>query len=451
MWNAEQRRRGLSEHLQRLSAAARQVEAQPEQLTNGQKALLADLKLILRAVPRAIDETWQEFSAVQSAEERERSRRDLCSNFEELIQTLLREIVPVLTGGAASLVPVELEPVLQDEVQHAAPSKSYRPILYSTPEFNYSIVPVPSAAEVLDHAGATTGEATEAKELLSVSSPAIGKDSIALHAILVGHEIGHLRQFETGVAAGFAPPVPDAWKDADGNVAPDHEESFDKYVRLVSNWGEELAADIFSCLTLGPVALLALPEVVGIAAELDEDSDSHPAAGRRIRLMAEFLLARGFGAVEVAGEAINAYADQFANAPAEDINIDEPNLVEPATEAWTVLRGFVEELREDCIVELDANSVMGPDAWPAVLRARDLLRWGLPCGDTWSDEANASTPTPITVILNAAWLVKIQHLGDLASVVATSISTTEGIGEVSYVLDQLVTKSIEIANHLKET
>src|SRR5437764_2894032 len=189
MWNSEQKRRSLSERLYQLSVAVDQAYGQPEQLTDGQKTLLKDLRTIIAVVNTTIDREWTMFLGVKDQTERERSRWELCSTFEYLIQKLGQDIVPVLSGSSSSLVPVELEPILQYEVVHAAPDWDWQPILYSSTQYDYSIVPLPPADDILDVISAVrpaTGGPSQ--QLLALSTPAIERDSIALHAVLLGHE-----------------------------------------------------------------------------------------------------------------------------------------------------------------------------------------------------------------------------------------------------------------------
>jgi len=437
MWNADQRRRALSERLRQLTDAVSGVESQPEVLTTGQKVLLDDLDVAIQGITTNFEETWHDFEKVRDLQERERSRAELCLNFEELVQTLIKEIVPVMTGASASLVPVELEPVVNDEVTAAAPGRNLTPILFSTPDFRYAIKLLPSSAEILADEGAKN------QEFLSLCTPAIGRDSIALHAVLLGHEMGHLRDWQNDVSKAFDPPTPQKWRRADGELDLAHDVAFEAYVNFVADWGEELVSDIFSCLRLGPVALLAFPEVVGATAHMNHDSLSHPAPDRRIRLMAEMLTETGFAEVEQVGEVVKEYAVTYADAWQRAIDLRDPDLREAAQEAWRVLRNEIPAFKRRCIASMPTERIVTPDIWELALKARNRLREGLPCGEHSAGHANS-----IAVILNAAWMVKIEGLVALAEIIGGEAATTKGIGKVSQVLDGLVVKSIEIANML---
>src|SRR5438105_3501837 len=132
MWNSEQRRRALSERLQQLATAVGDVESQPEQLTDGQQVLVSDLNKIINGVTKEIDSKWEVFGRIKDHVEREQSRQELCLIFEDLVYNLIQEIVPVLTGASANLVPTELEPVVQEQVLEAAPTRQFKPILFTT-------------------------------------------------------------------------------------------------------------------------------------------------------------------------------------------------------------------------------------------------------------------------------------------------------------------------------
>src|SRR5260370_19982391 len=223
MWNSDQKRRSMSERLYQVSGEVDQGYGQPEQLTDGQKTLLKDLRTIITVVNTTIDSEWAVFSGVKELSERERSPWELCSTFEYLIQKLGEDIVPVLSGSSSSLVPVELEPILQYEVALAAPDWEWQPILYSSTQYDYSIVPLPPAKDILDVISAIPpSDEVETQQLLALSTPAIELESVALHAVLLGHEVRHLHDWYQKVSEEFHPPAPKDWTGSDGQVDLEH-------------------------------------------------------------------------------------------------------------------------------------------------------------------------------------------------------------------------------------
>ena len=59
-------------------------------------------------------------------------------------------------------------------------------------------------------------------------------------------------------------------------------------------------------------------------------------------------------------------------------------------------------------------------------------------------------PVDPPAILNAAWLVRINMLGSLGARVGADVNLDAGYSRVCGVLDELVLKSIEISEHLRE-
>ena len=139
MWSAVQRRRSLGERLYRISAAVSQLESHPAELTKGAASLLEYVEALLLQVRSTMDSRWSQLEALEAGL-REDLRRDLCDDFQDVIGVLGNELLPVLVGTDAHLVPVELEVVLRRAVAQAAPGWSAGPVLYGSSEYDYSIV-----------------------------------------------------------------------------------------------------------------------------------------------------------------------------------------------------------------------------------------------------------------------------------------------------------------------
>jgi hypothetical protein len=452
VWSANQRRRSLGERLFRIAETVERIESRPAELTHGAKALLAYIGSLLRQVDSTVDDRWNELAVIEPGL-REELRRELCDDFRDVVGVLVSEVVPVLVGADARRVPVELEPALRQSVLSAAPDWKPVPVLYGSDYYEYSIVPlrkseleVPVTGRPVPSSAAEGGDMESPPDFVFISVPGVERDSVALHAVLLGHEAGHLRDWYLRLSEGFVLDVPPQLVDSDGKPG----EGYGEYVKIATNWTEECVADILSCLTIGPVALLALPEVAGGAGELAVDSDSHPGTDRRIELMLRVLHQQGFDVVSGLTEAFSGYKTLCGDAwkrivQGPDLNQQIASLVL----AW--IRTQLDELIRVCTSNVPASDLFTSDYWPLVESAASMLGGGLPCGEIILAGRSRAAARP-EVILNASWLVKVQGLqalGQQLGVVLTEDSHISDVSRVSEVLDRLTLKSFEIAEFLR--
>ncbi len=267
------------------------------------------------------------------------------------------------------------------------------------------------------------------------------RDSMPLHAVLFGHELGHIRTVLVSLlrdvdvappAAVLARATNDAARDALLNVA----------INLARSWLSEFAADAFGALCYGPAALFALSEVAGPPSQHLQDHGSHPSRARRLAIALRILDERGFG--DVAG-----LTDAFAGYRSE-ADLDHPVANELWSIVWTlVIRPQLDELIQRCQQALAPDELLDPIDWPRVRSASTELGRGRTIGERLGEDGS-SHPEDLNIILNAAWLRKLEGADDLLQGTGLDPQSVSGLVRSNTILDQLVLKSFEIAGILED-
>ena len=443
MWSAEQRRRALAERLFHLSATVNSAKGAQQELTEGLSELIRRLDRLVPGLITDFDARWQRIdSAAMPAAVAERLKSELCKEIEDLVAEVGPLMLRVVAGGESTAVPVEIETCLQRQVDQAAPRWNWTSILYASPEYNYSVERIPDPQQVLGHTAGTIPRTR--RDLVAFSLPRPERDAIGLHAVLLGHEVGHVRDWFLRVTETHRLVIPKGWRSQ-----PDR-------LGIFLDWGEswisEVVADIFACLTMGPVALLALPELMMKAAELNLDSETHPSPARRIELMVRVLRHRGYGRLPTLKPILDSYADLSRMAWTRAIEL--PDELPQSTTLYAECGNAVvpevartlQLLERRCRQLLPRASLASPSSWPDVLHASDLLTQGIPCG-----EDVKHLPVDVVTILNAAWFVKVARLQDFGPTLALTDpnASTEDLGTLNAKLDLLALKSIEISEVLR--
>ena len=451
MWSAAQRRRSLGERLYRISANVSQMESHPAELTKGASSLLTYVEALLSQVRTTVDSRWSELGVLEQAL-REELRRDLCDDFQDVIGVLGNDLLPVLVGSDARLVPVELESVLRRAVANAAPNWSPEPVLYGSNYYDYSIVKLAKSdieipLAVMRETGPATPDESGPPDFVFVSAPSVERDSAALHAVILGHELGHLRDWYAGVSKGMKADVPTGLLDSKGRP----KRGYRDYIDTTTNWTEELVADIFSCLTIGPAAVLWLPELNSTGGTMDADFPSHPGSDRRVNLMLRVLGDLGFATANGLADVFAGYGDLFGRAWDRTVQGSEFPSATVATLTLEWIRDHLAELIQGCRDALPKDQIFQLDRWGDVQAAAAMLRRGLPCGELFGKDGKRTFAAP-EVVLNAAWLVKLdglKELGEQIGVMLSDSSPLEDLSKVNDVLDRLALKSLEISSFLQ--
>ncbi len=428
-----------------MAAALTEMSLRQEALPPGSRSLLEAVRRVVDFAGQALETRW---NITESFPEpgRELTRSITCDDFSHVLRELSKTLIPALRGSTATSVPVEMDALLKSQVE-AIQSPAPAVVMFASAAYNYSIQYYPDPLVELGPLIAP-GQAlpsTSNQRFLFLSLPELERDSALLHTILVGHEIGHYRDWSAGVTDGLPLTLPAAWMDATGTVKPEYVKVQALYLQLAVNWAQEIVSDVFAAVTLGPASLLALMELLSSASSLTADSMTHPAGDRRLFLILKVLELRGFRALPEVEVFLHGFDTYSSRAEARDITLDQPldTFQQQATsEAWAWLRTTLPHVVTSCLGHVP--HAMEPTVWPTVLKAAARLQTGRPAGEVRMADDSLAAIGP-DVILNAGWLTRVEAFTGLAGVLGVD-QTPKNIAALGTVMDGLILKSIETAS-----
>lgn len=427
------------------------LEARKGQISVGTVKILKPMQSLFDLVRLRADEGWAELAELNE-QEREEERQSLCAALLAVVREVADWLMPVLAGADSRLIPVELEDVVRqsvDKARHArerGPGKERVPVLYATPVYNYDIAltnhPMVTYRAVLELPDDTSGD-DELPDFLLLSVPQVEKDAALLHAILLGHEIGHLWDWEQRITRRLvAAPASPSRQDAARS-------------ELVYKWIGELVADVLSCLLIGPAALFALEELASITTTHEVDLPTHPRAARRMKLMVEVLSEQNGFVDDQGNDVLQPFIDQSETAFEQPAVVDTPvSGEESVQDEWNAVLNLLPDIKRLCGEAIPNERRFGKDRWDASITASALLRSGLPCGEQPGASQRESVAVEPAVILNATWLAKMHGLGDLAQQLGSEVDIARGIEDLTLAdeaLDRIALKSLEISGQLSAT
>lgn len=446
MQQADARLVALNRRLDSISAAISRHRDHVDAMTPGGRELLDRSELLLRHTREAITYRWTRTDPLKDPS-RETARRNICDDFADVLVELATRLLPALDGAVSRRVPVELEPVLQRLADAAAPSIDPTVILYAADAFNYSIERHPDPVTYLTAtlAPGLTPPPPRPGPFLFLRVPAIERDCASLHCIILGHEIGHLRDWATNVSTQILRPPPPVWCDAQGALLLQNVPAFKRYAHLIGQWGAELVADVVAAFTFGPASLLAFSELIGNLGSWRIDSSTHPAPDRRVLVILKVLKKLGFDTVAELQPILNHFdTEAGAAAPRPMTVVDVPP--DPADVlAWQTLSAQESTIISQCESSIPKSEVFDSGRWPAVQEATQLLNSGLPCGEVLRPGPTVEYVEDV-VIANALWLARITGHQPLSSLVGLSSSKPDEASLLGALMDNLALKSFEVAD-----
>jgi hypothetical protein len=451
MLDAASRRRSLNRRFENILQTLENTGDQAETLTASAKRLLEVLSNLVLFARASVEQRWLDTDGFPEPG-REMTRRLTVGDITYLLRELSDNLLPALDGAVSSNVPVEIEALVRRLVMIASDRADLNVILFSSNEINYSIQLYPDPLQIIapliaPHMPAPESERTD---FLFLRLPRLERDSAALHAVLLGHEIGHLVDWTNTITGGLSPTLPERWLDPDTHdVLPEFAGAYDGYSEVLLNWTSEVVADIVAAITMGPASLLALAELVLSIGQLDGDSNTHPGLDRRAAVILRVLDSHGFREIPQAESQLATFRAPSADALSREVN----NARTGTQEAWDWISTNLDDIISRCAVGPAATSTLA-GRWEEVTEASARLAEGLPCGERWFTNEDGSVELVAvdeSVILNAAWCLWSEGLGGLASVVAVEDSSDQRMmAQVGVVLDGLVLKSLEIAEIRRE-
>jgi hypothetical protein len=413
-------------------------------MTSGGRSLLSRAEVLLESTRASLNARWKRTAQLDS-DDREAARRAICDDFSASLRELAVSLLPALEGAMANRVPVELEPVLQRMANSAAPVWTSTVVLYAADAFNYSIErhDDPVTSLVPDH-NVTVGEAP-AGLFLFLRIPEIERDSATLHTIILGHELGHLRDWAFRLSANLFVPEPKQWCDDRGQLLLEHVADYRLYRWICHRWTGEIVADIVAASLFGPAALDALSELIGNLGAWRSDSSSHPAADRRAAVTLKVMHALGYSSIPALDNLLSHFHGESKDAltrPA--MAADLPHAGPVIDLARKLVFQDIDHLIASCAAVISPAEFFEAARWPEVEATSRILASGFPYGEEVQDEG---LPVAVddAVIINAAWATRNDRVAELGKVVGLDASIPTEASQIAAVLDGLVLKSFEVA------
>jgi hypothetical protein len=450
--DSENRLANLFRRFDNIAAALESYSNISETMTEGGRVLKDQASLLLQEARQALTSRWLRLEPLEPSK-REELRRGMCSDFAAVLVELSAALLPALDGTRSNGVPIELEPVLKRLAERASGGTGGRVVLYASAHLNYSIEkhndPLTALAPLGISSSVPGGGAGE--PFLFLRIPRIERDSGTLHTVIVGHELGHLRDW-THRLSDMAPPIllPPDWVDPTGSIKIDHIADWNRFKTVALAWAGEIVADIVAAMMFGPASLQALSELVGTLGLWAVDSASHPGTDRRTAIILETLIAAGFSGVPELTDLLDHFAAEAADALNRPVQIDGSAFPHADQAAWELVQDKLPIITSACGAAVQVDERFGATEWPQVIKARDCLAAGKPTGERL-DQNGIPVPESDAVILNAAYLLRSGTLGELGSVLGLDANQPAEVSMTSAVLDGLVLKSFEVAEHRRIT
>lgn len=422
-------------------------------MTEGGRVLKDQAVQLLAEARRSLIYRWSRLEPLAD-DEREVLRRTLCSDFAAVLVELSATLLPALDGTRSNGVPIELEPVLARLASRASVGAGARIVLYASEQLNYSIErhddPLTSLAPRM--ASPPNASAAPAGEpFLFLRIPRIERDSGTLHAVIAGHELGHLRDWNHHLS-DIKPPimVPSEWLDQTNSIKLEKLDDWARFQSVAMRWSAEIVADIVAALTFGPASLQALSELVGTLGGWGIDAESHPGTDRRAALILDLLSREGFAQVGDVGGLMSHFAAETSAALARPVDIDGSPFPDADRAAWGLVHMKLPELEAACRAAIEDDELFDASDWPLVSEAMRRFTLGQPSGE-YFDQSGDLVPQRDAVILNAAYAVRTTSLDVLGSILGLDVRDPSDVSSASAVLDGLVLKSFEVAEFRRRT
>ena len=422
-------------------------------MTDGGRVLKVQASLLLQEARQLLSYRWQRLEPLDPRK-REELRRNVCSDFAAVLNELSAALLPALDGTRSSGVPIELEPVLTRLADQASASTGGRVVLYASASLNYSIEkhidPLTALAPPGTTSTSSAGSTGVGEPFLFLRIPRIERDSGTLHTLILGHELGHLRDWTHNLSR-LGPPIllPSNWVDSAGSIKIDHLNDWERFKSVARSWAGEIVADILAAMMFGPASLNSLSELAGTLGLWAVDGASHPGTDRRAAIILDLLTANGFASVPDLADLFQHFIEESVAALNRPIQIERSAFPEADQAAWDLLINKLPTLRAACDGAVNSDERFVADDWALVKEAEGSFAEGKPCGERL-DENGVPVAQSDAAILNAAYLLRSKSLGNLGTVLGLDAGDPAKASLAGAVLDGLVLKSFEVAEHRRK-
>lgn len=444
MLTTHYQKRAILERFHRVQRQLVEFDTRSESLTTGARQLLASGFEAVTVASVTFLSDWQEQIDLDS--QAEDKFFELCDRHSAILGKFESKLIPLLDGADCNNIPFELETHLASLVPKIAPDWDITAtVLHSEYRFNYGIgqyttdeLEALPAKIPIDH-----------QRFVTFALPRIARDSLTLHAVLLGHELGHLRQWHSPIpTSGKVETLPEdllrSITDTDQRL-----KVLLTVKGITRNWINEFVADTYSALLIGPASLLALGELGAAVGSTTHDSETHPATDRRLSVIMKVLAGQGFLEPRLHVGFRSLEELESANLRySSDMDRDPPNQptgflnFSALRTAWNIVHGWIDDIVNECSSSLPPELKFGIDRWGIARDVAECLAEGRPVGGSLSKTALLPAD-----VLNGAWLVRVSRMEDLAKVAGLDRDGQLSHVRTSKVLDDLVLKSLEILSY----
>lgn len=358
-------------------------------------------------------------------------------------------LLPALRGANSTRIPVELADALEHVAKEVG-GEQLSVVVYAASAYNYSIEDYGDPlADLAPFIAPFAPPPPSISRFLFLSLPELERDSATLHAIALGHEIGHLRDWVHQITERLNVTAPPPWLDPFGDPLPARVDAVPFFRAIVAAWAQELVSDVFAALTLGPASLLSLLELLTGLTTFNADSPTHPAGDRRAQVILGVLDDSGFAGVP---DLVPVLADVRQHVAGSDVRPVQlsghsdrgPAIQEAADAAWWWLQAELPGLVASCRAVVP--TIYDATTWPDAAWAAAQLDRGQPCGERvrLTPAGPGLEAVDPASVMNGAWLSKVRRHPGLASLLHAGTMASE-TAQLHAVVDGLVLKSLEIS------
>lgn len=363
----------------------------------------------------------------------------------------------------ADNVPVEMLPIF-NEILKEYKLKTvlvFRP----NPMYNYSYFPITSLIAEISQKYPEVGVSEAQNDIVVISFPSSERTSALLHCCFA-HEIGHHLNESFSIAAQIEPKILELIdkklldKYVEGllesfrkhkSVIDGTEVTLDKFIlkdrlflwvteefaRIIRKWLDEIVSDIFAIYLFGPAYIFAISEFLLSSQDLEKYSETHPPPFIRVKNLVKLFDEFGFY------KDLEAYADVVKRI--DFYKEISKRTFESENETMQDIKNII---LERCInalfdlvkplvlqrVNLQKRNYNFEDINKAVIAFRNLIP-----GNEILNKNAVSKPIDAISILNAAWIVRINFIEELYSMLP---KTEKSI--VRNIIDELTLKALDL-------
>jgi hypothetical protein len=363
----------------------------------------------------------------------------------------------------ADNVPVEMLPIF-NEILKEYQLKTvlvFRP----NPIYNYSYFPITRLIDEISQKYPEVRVSEAQNDIAVISFPSSERTSALLHCCFA-HEIGHHLNESFSIAAQIEPKIlelidkklldkyVEGWLELfrkhksviDGTevtldkfILKDHlfSRATEEFARIIRKWLDEIVSDIFAIYLFGPAYIFAISEFLLSSQDLEKYYETHPPPFIRIKNLVKLFDELGFY------KDLEVYADVIKRI--DFYKEISKKTFESENETMQDIKNIILERCINALFDLAKSLVLQQvnllkrhfdfeDINKAVIAFRNLIP-----GNEILNKNAVSKPIDAISILNAAWIVRINFIDELYSMLSKTEKST-----VRNIIDELTLKALDL-------